>query len=311
MKALIVRSFGGPDSLEIADVPVPEPGLGQLRVRVAASWLNAIDISTRSGALAQGGLLVTAPEIALGSDFAGTVDAVASGVTRFAPGDEVIGLRDVLSSVPGAQADFVVVDESAVALAPSSADLVEAATLPLNGLTAARSLDLARVGRGDTLLVTGAAGAVGGYVLQLAKLRGVRTVAVASADDEQLVRDLGATEFVPRADKLAQPVRDLVPGGVHAVIDAAAIGIVAHEAVRGGGTFVALVRPFAPPPIRGTTVVVQEVFADGARLAELKGLVDADHLTLRVADVLPLAEAARAHERFATERLRGRLVLVP
>lgn len=311
MRALVVRNFGGPGSLEIADLPVPEAGPGQVRVRVAASSVNPIDVSTRSGALAQGGLLVPAPEIGLGWDFAGTVDGVATGVTRFAPGDEVIGLRDILSSVPGAQAEYVIVDESALAPAPASASLVEAATLPLNGLTAARALDLARVSRGDTLLVTGAAGAVGGYVLELARLRGVRTVAVASEEDEPLVRGLGASEFVARADKLAQPVRDVAPGGVDAVIDAAVVGITAHEALRGGGTFVALVRPFAPPPIRGTTVVVQEVFADGARLTELAALVDAGHLTLRVASVLPLAQAARAHERFAAERLRGRLVLVP
>ena len=128
---------------------------------------------------------------------------------------------------------------------------------------------------------------------------------------KQFVRELGATDFVPRADKLAQPVRELVPGGVDAVIDAAVLGITAHEALRGGGRFVALVRPFAPPPIRGTEVVVQEVFADGARLTELAALVDAGRLTLRVADTLPLAEAATAHERFSHDRPRGRLVLIP
>jgi NADPH:quinone reductase len=223
----------------------------------------------------------------------------------------VIGLRDILSSIPGAQAEYVVVGESAVAPGPASGSPIEAATLPLNGLTAARSLDLARVGRGDTLLVTGAAGAVGGYVLELAKLRGLRTLAVASVDDEQIVRGLGATEFVPRSDKIAEPVRDTIPGGVDAVIDAAVVGIAAHEALRGGGTFVALVRPFAPPPIRGTDVVVQEAFADGARLTELAALVDAGHLTLRVADSIPLAEAATTHRRFTEERPRGRLVLVP
>jgi NADPH:quinone reductase len=311
MKALIVRNFGGPEALELADIPVPDPGPRQARVRVAGSAVNPIDLSTRSGALAQGGLLVEAPGVALGWDFAGTVDTVGEGVTDWTAGQEVIGLRDVLSAIPGAQADYVVVDESAIAPAPTSASLVEAATLPLNGLTADRSLELAQVDRGDTLLVTGAAGAVGGYVLQLAKLRGIRTIAVASADDETLVRQLGAQEFVPRAPKLAQAVRNVVPGGVDAVIDAAVLGIVAHEALRGGGRFVALVRPFAPPPIRGTEVVVQEVFADGARLAELSALVDAGHLTLRVAETIPLSDAATAHERFASDRPRGRLVLVP
>jgi len=311
MRALVVRAFGDPDVLEVADVPVPAPGPGQIRVKVAGSSVNPIDLSTRSGALAHGGLLVRAPVTAIGWDVAGTVDAVGAGVTRFAAGDAVVGLRDILSSVPGAQAEQVVLDQSAVARAPQSASLVEAATLPLNGLTADGALALSGVGPGDTLLVTGAAGAVGGYVLQLAALRGVRTIAVASAADEALVRELGASDFVARADTLAQPVRDVVPGGVDAVIDTAVLGIAAHEALRGGGTFVALVRPFAPPPIRGTRVLVHESFADGARLAELSALVDAGHLTLRVAGTLPLSEAAQAHERFVQGGLRGRLVLVP
>jgi NADPH:quinone reductase-like Zn-dependent oxidoreductase len=311
MKALVVRAFGDPDALEIVDMAVPDPGPGQVRVRVAGSSVNPIDLSTRSGALAQAGLLVAASQTALGCDVAGTVAAIGAGVTRFAVGDEVIGLRDVFSSIPGAQADQVVLDEGALASAPRSASLIEAATLPLNGLTADRALRLSGVEAGDTLLVTGAAGAVGGYVLQLAALRGIRTVAVASAGDEGLVRGLGATDFVARTDTLAQPVRDLVPGGVDAVIDTAVLGIVAHEALRGGGTFIALVRPFAPPPIRATQVIVQEVVADGGRLAELAALVDAGHLTLRVADTMPLTEAARAHRRFAAGGLRGRLVLVP
>jgi len=311
MNALVIRQFGGPEVLEVADVPIPKPGLRQVRVRVAGSAVNPIDLSTRSGALAHGGLLVEAGVTALGWDLAGTVDAVGDGVTSVGVGDRVVGVRDVLSSVPGAQAEQVVLDESALAPAPSSASLVEAATLPLNALTADGALGLAGVGRGDTLLVTGAAGAVGGYALQLAALRGVRTVAVASAGDEELVRELGASDFVARADTLAQPVRDVVPGGVDAVIDAAVLGIVAHEALRGGGTFVALVRPFAPPPIRGTRVLVHESFADGARLAELSALVDAGHLTLRVAEEIPLAEASRAHTRFVEGGLRGRLVLVP
>lgn len=311
MRALIVREFGDAAALEVADIAVPEPGPGQVRVKVAGSSVNPIDLSTRSGALAHNGLLAPAAQIGLGWDVAGTVDAVGSGIDRFEVGDAVIGLRDILSAVPGAQAEYVVLDESAVATAPRSASLVEAATLPLNALTADRALVLSGVGAGDSLLVTGAAGGVGGFVLQLAALRGIRTVAVASAADEQLVREMGAAEFVARADTLAQPVREVIPGGVNAVIDAAVLGIVAHEALRGGGRFIALVRPFAPPPIRGTDVVVQEVFADGARLAELSALVDAGHLTLRVADTIPLADAPSAHERFVAGGLKGRLVLVP
>jgi NADPH2:quinone reductase len=102
-----------------------------------------------------------------------------------------------------------------------------------------------------------------------------------------------------------------VPGGVDAVIDTAVLGIAAHEALRGGGTFVALVAPFAPPPIRGTTVVVQEVYADGGRLAELSALAEAGRLTLRVAQTIPLDEASKAHELVERGGRRGRIVLQP
>jgi NADPH:quinone reductase len=311
MNAIVIRRFGGPEVLEIEDVPMPEPGAGQLRIRVAASTVNAIDISTRNGVLADAGLMARRPQVGIGWDVAGTVDETGPGVKRFRTGDAIVGLRDLLSAVPGAHAEYVVLDESAIARAPASASPEQAATLPLNGLTAARALDLCDLRPGQTLLVTGAAGGVGGFALELARLRGLQTVAVAGRDDERLVRELGATDFVARTDALGHAVRELVPGGVDAVIDAAVLGIVAHEALRGGGTFVALVAPFAPPPIRATRVIVQEVFADGARLAELCALVDAGALTLRVAQTFALADAGLAHERLAAGGLRGRVVLVP
>jgi NADPH:quinone reductase-like Zn-dependent oxidoreductase len=152
---------------------------------------------------------------------------------------------------------------------------------------------------------------VGGFVLELAAQRGITTVAVAGPDDEALCRELGATHFVARTDALGLAVRAVVPGGVDAVVDTAVLGIAAHDALRGKGTFVALVAPYAPPPIRGTRVVVQEVWADGARLAELAALVDAGHLTLRVAKTLGLEDAATAHALLEQRGLRGRVVLVP
>ncbi|WP_155368370.1 NADP-dependent oxidoreductase [Catellatospora vulcania] len=308
MRAVAVRRFGGPEVLEVLDIPTPSAGPGQVRIRVAAASVNRIDLSTRNGALTKAGLLAPAGEVWLGWDVAGRIDQVGPGVTRFDVGAQVIGLRDVLSAA-GAQADHVVLDEAAVAPAPARVSVELAATLPLIGLTAARSLALAGLHAGQTLLVTGAAGGVGGLVLELAAMRGIRTLAVAGERDEEPVRALGATWFVPRTDRLAEAVRRQVPGGVDAVVDAAVVGIAAHEALRPAGTFVALVAPFAPPPLRATRVVVQEAYADGARLAELAALVDAGRLTLRVADTLPLDQVAVAHERLAAGGLRGRLVL--
>jgi NADPH:quinone reductase len=276
---------------------------------VRASTVAKIDISTRNGAISHAGLLAPHGDIGLGWDVAGTVDAVGADVRRFAAGDDVIGLRDLLFAFPGAHADYVVLHEGAVAHAPSGTPYAQAATIPLCGLTADRALALAGLHPGQTLLVTGAAGGVGGFVLELARLRNLRTIAVASPDDEALVGELGATDFIARTEDLGDAVRNVVPGGVDAVIDTAVVGIVAHEALRGGGTFVGLVAPFAPPPIRGTKIILQEVYADGGRLAELSALVEAGRLTLRVAETIPLAEAAKAHELVEGGGQRGRIVL--
>jgi NADPH:quinone reductase-like Zn-dependent oxidoreductase len=311
MYAIAVSDFGGPGVLELRQIPVPEPATGQLRVRVRASTVAKIDISTRAGAISQAGLLAPHEAVGLGWDVAGTVDAVGPGARRFTAGDEVIGLRDLMFTFPGAHAEYVLLDEPAVAHAPRATPHEQAATIPLAGLTADRALGLAGLEPGQTLLVTGAAGGVGGFVLELARLQNLRTIAVASPDDEALVGELGATEFVARTEALGEAVRNRVPGGVDAVIDTAVIGVVAHEALRGGGTFVALVAPFAPPPIRGTKVVVQEVYADGGRLAVLSALAEARRLSLRVAHTLPLTEAAQAHRLVERGGQRGRIVLQP
>lgn len=312
MRAVIVRSFGGPEVLEIADVPTPTAGEGQLRIRVEAATVNPVDVATRSGVLAQAGLLPARDMIGIGWDVAGTVEATGPGVTGFARGDRVIGLSDRLDIPLGTQADFAVLDADTVTRAPEGVSLVAAATLPLNGLTAVQALDMLALHEGQTLLVTGAAGAVGGFAVQLAAARGIRVVAVAGSDDEPLVRDLGAAFFVPRtAARLGEAVRALVPGGVHAALDAAVVGAVALDAVRTGGAFAAVVAGGAPTPLRGTRVFSQWIYADRNRLSDLVSLVEAGSLTLRVADTLPLDDVAQAHERLAKGGLRGRLVLVP
>lgn len=285
---------------------MPEPGPGQVRIRVAAAAVNPVDVLTRSGAATAAGLLPEREVTGIGWDVAGTVDALGPEAAGFRPGDAVIGLSDRVPLSLKAQAEYMVLDADAVATLPAGTDLVAAATLPLGGLTAAQALDIAAAEPGDTLLVTGAAGVVGGYAVQLAARAGVRVVASAGAGDEELVRDLGAEFFVPRTADLPAAVRDLVPGGVHAAVDAASVGLPALDAVRGGGSLVSVLDN-APKPLRGIRVNVVWVRADGPRLAELA----AAGLRLRVADVLPLDQVAEAHRRMAAGGLRGRLVLVP
>ena len=234
MQAVIVRRFGGPDVLELGALPVPEPGPGQVRIAVEAAAVNPADIATRAGMLAGAGLMVPGEYTALGWDAAGTVDAVGDGVVGFAPGDRVIGLRDRLTAPVGAHAERVVLDADAVAHAPRTASAAEASTLPLNGLTAVQALDLLALAPGEWLLVTGAAGAVGGFAVELAVLRGLRVVAVARPADEELVRGFGAELFVPATEELGSAVRAVVPGGVHGALDAAVIGVAALDAARGG-----------------------------------------------------------------------------
>ncbi|MER6007038.1 NADP-dependent oxidoreductase [Nonomuraea angiospora] len=310
MRAVVIHAFGGPEMLEIADVPVPAVRERQVRVGVEAATVNPVDLATRSGALSEAGLLPARDVIGIGWDVAGIVDAVGPGVTGVVPGERVIGLSDRLDVPLGAQAEYVVLDADAVTRAPSGRSPVEAATLPLNGLTAVQALDRLELAAGRTLLVTGAAGAVGGFAVQLAAARGLRVVAVASAEDEPLVRGLGAEWFVPRTARLGEAVRALVPGGVDGALDAAVTGAAALDAVRSGGVFAALVAGGAPLPLRGTQVFDHWIRADGARLADLVALVEAGSLTLRVAEALPLDQVAAAHRRLAKGGLRGRLVLV-
>ncbi|KFU82454.1 NADPH:quinone reductase [Amycolatopsis lurida] len=309
MRAVVVRRFGGPEVLEFADVPVPAPGPGQVRVKVAAAGVNPVDAGTRSGFLTEAGIVPPRDVLGIGWDVAGTVDAVGDGVTGFAAGDSVIGLLDRPSAALGTYADFVVLDADVVAAAPRTVSLVEAATLPLNGLTAVQALDLLDLPPGATVLVTGAAGAVGGYAVALAKARGFRVVAVAGAADEALVRGFGAEIFVPRGDFLADRVRAVIPGGVDAALDTALLGLDALDAVANRGRFVVFAAGAAPIPLRGIKVEHVWIAADGAALARLVTLVDDGTLPLRVADTLPLAEAAKAHERLAEGGHRGRLVL--
>jgi NADPH:quinone reductase len=305
MRAVVVRSFGGPEVLEVAEVPDPHAGPGQVRIRVEAAAVNPVDVATRAGVLASAGLMTGEGQVGIGWDVAGVVDEVGAGVP-FAAGDRVVGLSDRLELPTKTQAEFVVLDAGAVASVPSTA-AVAAATLPLNGLTAAQGLDLLGLAPGQSVLVTGAGGAVGGFAVELAVARGLRVVAAAGERDEGFVRGLGASVFVPRGAGLAQAVRQAVPGGVDGTLDAAVLGVPALDAVRGGGAFVAVVAGGAPVPLRGIRVMNVWVRADGDELSRLVSR----GLTSRVADVLPLTEVAAAHRRMAEGGVRGRLVLVP
>ncbi|MEV0907324.1 NADP-dependent oxidoreductase [Streptomyces hokutonensis] len=296
MRAAVVTTFGGPEAVRVVETEIPEPGAGQVQIKVAAASLNPVDAGVRAGAFGGAG-----ERLGLGWDVAGTVDA--TGVAGpWHVGDEVVALHYGAVKPLGTHAEYVVVDADAVAKAPEGVDAVHAATLPLNALTAVQALDLLELTPSQTLLVTGAAGAVGGFAIQLAAQRGVLVTGLARAGDEEFVRALGAAEFTSEG---------VSAGSVDAVLDAAVLGERALAWVRDGGAFAGVIPQAAPAPERGVRTGAVEVSADGARLAELVALVEKGVLTLRVADTYPLADAAEAHARLAEGGVRGRLVLVP
>ncbi|MFF9283433.1 NADP-dependent oxidoreductase [Streptomyces griseosporeus] len=294
MRAAVVRTFGGPEAVEVVEAELPEPAARQVRIKVAAAALNPVDAGVRSGAFGGAG-----KRIGLGWDVAGTVDATGVA-TAWNVGDEVVALDYGMVKPLGTHAEYVVVDTDAVAKAPASVDAVAAATLPLNALTAVQALDLLELTPGQTLLVTGAAGAVGGFAVQLAAHRGIAVTGLAREADEQLVRSLGAAGFTASGE-----------GSYDAVLDAAVLGEAALARVRDGGAYAGVIPQAQPASVRGVRTAAVEVSADGARLAELVRLVDEGVLTLRVAETFALDDAAKAHARLAEGGVRGRLVLVP
>ncbi|MHA4817243.1 zinc-binding dehydrogenase [Streptomyces aculeolatus] len=297
MRAAVVTEFGGPEAVTIADVEVPEPGAGQVRIKVAAAALNPVDGGTRAGVF---GAAPGGGYTGLGWDAAGTVDAVGAGA-GFAAGDAVVALVHGVAKPLGSHAEYVVVDGAAVARAPEAVDAVHAAALPLNALAADQALDLLDPAPGSSLLVTGAAGALGGYAIQLAGDRGVTVTGLARESDEELIRSLGA-EFTTDPGRAAYD----------AVLDAAVLGgELALRWTRDGGAFAAVIPNTAPSPARGIRTAALDVRADGARLAELARLADDGVLTPRVAETYALADAPKAHARLAEGGIRGRLVLVP
>jgi NADPH2:quinone reductase len=309
MRAVGITRFGGPEVLQIVELPDPELTDGQVRIRVAAATVNATDTVLRvgrHGPPADG----RPPPYIPGMELAGTVDAAAPG-TGWQAGDRVMAIMSPSAPGGGAQAELVVVPADSVARVPDKITLTAAATLPMNGLTARLALDLLALRPGQTLAVTGAVGAVGGYTIQLAAAQGVRVVADAAPADEALVHALGADLVVERGPKMPAAIRGAVPGGVDALVDAAVIGQPVLAAVRDGGQ-VAAVRPFRAPSERSiaiTLVLVARYLHAGDKLAELAAQVSEGKITLRVAAELPADQAATAHRLLEAGGVRGRLVL--
>ena len=310
MRVVGVTEFGGPDVLCLVDVADPEAGPGQVRVRVHAAAVNPTDTGLRNGARAEM-LKDIPPPYVPGMDVAGVLDQIGPDVsTDLQVGDHVMAIV-VPHGSHGGYSEAVVLPAESVVRVPEGATDAEAATLPMNGLTVRLALDLLDLRPGQTLAVTGAAGAVGGYAVQLGKADGLRVIADASEADASLVKGLGADVVVPRGPEFAARVREIDPEGVDGLIDGALLNKLVVPAVRDGGR-IATVRGFVGAEERGVTfhpVWVRTYFKEQAKLDQLRRQVEAGQLTLRVARILPAEQAVEAHRILEAGGTRGRLVL--
>lgn len=308
MRAVGFTEFGGPEVLQVLELPAPDVGPGEIRIRVHAATVNAVDALQRSGVARSPD---AQPPFVPGMEASGVVDQIGTGTnTDLRVGDRVMAI--VLSSGShGAYAEQVVVPVESVVRAPDATTDVQAATLPMNGLTARLALDTLRLEPGQTVAITGAAGAVGGYAVQLAKADGLRVVADASEQDEALIKELGADVVLRRGAEYPGRVRAEVPEGVDGLVDTASLGALTAQAVRDGGRVVTLLG-YDGPGERDITyepIVVFRYVRERAKLDRLRQQVEDGLITLRVAKSFPAEQATDAHRLLAAGGVRGRLVL--
>lgn len=305
MRVIRQEAFGGPEVLRLAEVERPEPMGTEVLVRVQAAGVNPVDWVTRAGS----GYLDSFP-LTVGWDVSGVVEETGVGVTRFAPGDEVFGMP-WFPRQAGAYAEYITAPSRQLARKPAGLSHAEAAGLPLAGLTAWQVLvDAAGVEPGQRVLITAAAGGVGHLAVQIAKARGAYVIGTASAAKHDFVRALGADEVIDytKVDP-ASAVSDL-----DVVLDP--VGADARSwlpAIKPGG----MLLPFradddlpavaAERRVRAALVLVEP---DGHALESLAALAEAGQLRVEIDTVLPLAEAAKAHEIGERGRTRGKIVLV-
>ena len=299
-RTAVVRTPDGPGSIEIIDVPVVEPGPGEVRVEVAAAPVNPVDLAVAGGVFHSMGLINQPERTGLGWDFAGIVVAIGPGV-ELAVGARVAGVVSGFDRDFGTYAEQLVVPAADLAVVPDGLDLAVASTVPLNGLTGAQIVDLLgdAPSDGNRLLVTGAAGAVGAYVTALAQDRGWQVTGLARAEDEGFVRRLGA-DFTAHAEP-----------GWDAVADGAVMQERGLALVRDGGAFIGVQPSAQPATERGITVNVVVSHPDGPRLGDLLARTASGQLPARVYAVVPLDQVADAHRAVAKGGVRGRYVLKP
>jgi NADPH:quinone reductase-like Zn-dependent oxidoreductase len=305
--------YGGPNALELVELPEPHAKTGEVRVKVMSAGINPVDVMVRDGSL-DAMFQAFSPPYVPGMDLAGIIDEIgdedASSLQGLRLGDAMLGVVDNVGSY-GAYSEYVCLPIASVALKPSVMPFPEAGSFLMNALTARNALDALNLDIGSTLLVTGAAGAVGANTVVLAHEQGVKVIAVASQGDETFLRDLGAEYFAVRGSSVNERILSALPAGVDAIIDTANLQSGVLPSLRRSGSIVAL-RPWADPVSDGTHIIhvnVRERLGDQATIRQLVRLAADGILPLRVAGIYPASQVVAAHQRFDAGGLRGRLVL--
>jgi NADPH:quinone reductase-like Zn-dependent oxidoreductase len=307
MRAVRQRALGGPEVLELVEVPRPEPGPTEVLVRVSAAGVNPVDWKTRE----RGGVLGQ-PPFTVGWDVAGTVEEVGRGVTRFAPGERVFGMPRFPREA-AAYAEYVTSPSRQLARIPEGLGDVEAAALPLAGLTAWQALvETADVQPRQRVVILAAAGGVGHLAVQIARARGAYVIGTSTAAKHAFLAELGADETIDyTSEAVEERIRDadVVLDLVGGESSSGALG-----ALRDGGLFIAVPSSSSLEPLReaaGGRVHVTGILVepDRAGLEAIAGLVSAGELRVHVSRTFPLEQAASAHELGETGRTQGKLVL--
>ena len=306
MKAIRFHSYGGPEVLVLEEVPRPQPEAGELLIRLQSAGVNPLDWKVRAGHVKE--WLHHRLPLIPGWDASGVVEEVGEGVTAFKKGDGVYGMLDF--KLDGAYAEYVVAKAEDLASPPTSIDPVRAGAVPLAALTAWQALfDVAGLASGQSVLIHAAAGGVGHFAVQFAKWKGARVIGTASAVHASFLRDLDADEAIDyKTTRFEEAVRevdvvlDLIGGDTQRR---------SWQVLKKGGVLVATLGISSPEDarkhqVRGEGVMVQP---DSVQLAEIASLIDKDKVNPVVTEILPLAEAARAHEMSQTGHTRGKIVL--
>lgn len=299
MKAARIHSFGGPDAVRFEEIPRPEPKPSEVLIRVHAAGVNPADYKLREGRMGQLPLPAT-----LGMDFSGTVAALGKGVTRWRIGDAVFG------TALGSFAEYRTAAQDALAAKPEGLDHIHAAALPVAGLTAWKCLfEAAGLQAGQKALIHGGSGGVGGFAVQLAKLKGAYVAATASTAHQDYLRELGADLAI---DYSKTRFEDLVRDA-DVVLDTQGgdVQVRSFRALKRGGVLVSIVQPPNPEQaaeygIRAELVVNR---MNPEALAEIGGLAAAGKLRVEIEEVLPLAEVRAAMDKVQDGHRRGKIVL--